>query len=329
MAAAATTLPPGTRSRAFGGVPAERGWQRKDVAEWSNPEVRTFIESILPGHDCAGTFLYASGRVLCSLTKEDLRRQVRDEEAANVIWGELQRLQEACREREEVAAHSSGLFSLFVRTPAEVSLELEVLPTDMVGDVKERIASLEGTPAEMQRLTRNGLTLLDTRTLGSYGLSHGTVLLLVPRLALAGQKRFAPMPAAWNSHLSTASSGIPRPRMPVVCSDIARPFPMSLEFSSVPEYQGFMLSLQRQVGRRDLTTASPEADANAPFLEILPADNTRRPVRTRINFDPEAEVLLVDTLGDIVIDCARYRVLLHLREERKTAHLVTGPRIER
>ncbi|CAE8611411.1 unnamed protein product [Polarella glacialis] len=105
---------------------------------------------------------------------------------------------------------------------------------------------------------------------------------------------------------------------------------MSLEFDSILEYQTFMLSLQRQVGRREKMASSlaaaVQADERAPFLEILPADNMRPPVQTRVTFDPEAEVLMLDTVGDILVDGARYRVLLHLKEEQKLAVLVTGVR---
>lgn len=36
-------------------------------------------------------------------------------------------------------------------------------------------------------------------------------------------------------------------------------------------------------------------------------------------FDEDSEVLVIDTVGDILMDNARYRVLLHLTEEQKTA----------
>merc|ERR1719291_173585 len=124
-----------------------------------------------------------------------------------------------------------------------------------------------------------------------------------------------------------ALSGIPRPRVPVACTDIARPFPMSLEFEGVPEYQSFMLALQRQAGRRDSSATAPAESADGtPFLEILPLDNLREPVQTRISFDTEAEVLLIDTVGDVLMECTKYPVLLHLRSEQKRALLVIGIR---
>ncbi|CAJ1372160.1 unnamed protein product [Effrenium voratum] len=43
----------------------------------------------------------------------------------------------------------------------------------------------------------------------------------------------------------------------------------------------------------------------------------RPPVQTRVTFDEETEVLLIDTVGDILMDNAQYRVLLHLKEDRQ------------
>lgn len=301
-------------------------WHQKDAAEWSNPDVLAFLDDVLPGHSCAAAFGHTSGRVLCSLSKDDLRRQARDEEAANIIWAELRRQQDAHSHREKVAAHGAEPFTMYVRTPTDFSVELDVLPTDTVAHVKARLAAIEGTPIEQQRLTRNGGPMLDARTLASYNISHGAVLLLVPRLSLSGGQRFAPPPAARSGRAAPgAASGIPRPRVPVVCTDIARPFPMSIEFEGIPEYQAFMLALQRQAGRRDPNAlASAEADPNAPFLEILSADASHRPVQTRVAFDPEAEVLLIDTVGDILMECTRYRVMMHLKDDQKFATLVTG-----
>lgn len=305
-------------------------WQTLPMNDWSNAEVRAFLTSILPGHECVVRFAHTTGRVLASLPKEDLRRQARDEEATNVIWVELKRLREARQHREDIASQGGTQpYTLFVRTPMDVSVELEVTPMDTIIEVKERLAKLEGTPVEMQRLMWNGVPMLDKRTLASYSIAHGNVVLLVPRLSAVTGQRYAPPPATQNARSipTAARSGIPRPRVPVVCNDIARPWPMSIEFPSIPEYQSFMLSLQREAGRYG---SQPEVTPqDAPFLEILAADQSRDVVQTRISFDPEAEVLLIDSVGDILMEGTQYRVLLHLRNEQKLAHLVTGVRSER
>jgi len=326
----ATTTPMGA-----GTVKPENSWRSRDATEWTSAQLRCFLESVLPGHECLARFQHSTGRVVCSLEKEELRRQVKDEEAANVIWAELRCLREAFREKEDIAAHGAEPYIVFIRTPAEVAVELEALPHSTVIELKERVAKVEGTPLEQQRLMWNGVPMLDSRTLASYSIVHGSVILLVPRLA-STSRRYAPcaidrsaMVGGSGGALTAApTSAIPRPRVPVVCTDIARPFPMSIEFSSIPDYQGFMLALQRQVGRRDMTSAVPDCEVDAPFLEILPVDNVHCPVQTRITFDPDAELLLIDSVGDVLVEATSYRVLLHLRNEQKTARLVTGVRAD-
>jgi len=303
-------------------------WQGKDVECWSSPEVQAFLAAVLPGHAATAAFGHCSGKVLATLSKEDLRRQAKDEEAANVIFAELTRLKQVQDHVSQINASGAQPFQLHIRTPADVVLQLEVHPTDTISRVKARLASLEGTPVERQRLVLQGSPLLDNRSLASCGVGESTVLLLVPRLNQSGARGFAPA-ATVPAPPKPLASGTPRPRVPLVCTDITRPFPMSLEFISIAEYQSFMLSIQRQVGRRSLTStlsAVVEADEASPFLEILSNDNMRPPVQTRVMFDEDSEVLLIDTVGDILMDNARYRVLLHLKEEQKTAVLVTGMR---
>jgi len=101
---------------------------------------------------------------------------------------------------------------------------------------------------------------------------------------------------------------------------------MSLEFDGIPEYQSFMLAVQRQTGRRDRRGATAGEEEDAPFLEVLPAINLHESVETRVTFDQDAEVLLVDTVGDVLAENSRHRCLLHLRGEQKPAVLVTGSR---
>lgn len=293
-----------------------------DPHSWSCDEVRLFLQSVLPAHAAAARFSHTTGRILCSLEKEDLRRQAKDEEAANVIWFELLRAREEFEAKQDIAAHGAETFTLFVRTPAEIALEFEVVPMDAVLEVKARIASLEGTPVEAQRLMWNGVPMTDTRTLASYNVSHGSTLLLVPRLGPGGA-RYSAAPATKRAP-PPAAGGL-RPSVPIVCGDIHRPFPMRIEFQGIGEYQSFMLALQRQVGRRDMTGSRP-AEETAPYLEILPLDDIHAPVQTRVLFDAEAEMLVIDSLGDIMMPNARYKVLLHLRSEQKIACLVTGPR---
>lgn len=101
---------------------------------------------------------------------------------------------------------------------------------------------------------------------------------------------------------------------------------MNLEFDGIPQYQSFMLALQRQIGRKDRRDTLAGDEEDAPFLEVLPEHNAQEGVQTRITFDGDAEVLLIDTVGDIVLESSKYRCLLHLRGEQKSVLLVTGTR---
>ena len=159
-----------------GGEPSSAAWRQRDAEQWSNAEVRSFLKAILPGHSCAGTsFAYMNGKVLSTLSKDDLRQGMRgDEEAVNVIWAELQRQREARQDLAEVEAKGSQPFLLYVRTPRDILVELEVVPSETVAEVKARVAETEGTPVDMQRLTRNGIPMLDGKMLASYGVTHGT-----------------------------------------------------------------------------------------------------------------------------------------------------------
>jgi len=155
----------------------------KDVTEWSPADVREFLLTVLPGHPCADFFTYTSGYVLCSLDKEDLRRQARDDEAANVIWAELKgcRLAAAAApgSQFEATQQRGGLagpptVTVYVKTRQEIAIELEVLLSDLVRSLKAQIEQREGTPLEHQRLICNGMNMQDSRSLISYGIRHGS-----------------------------------------------------------------------------------------------------------------------------------------------------------
>merc|ERR1712159_687591 len=79
----------GIRTEDENGCCKFRELQSERCNRMSPADVREFLLTVLPGHPCADFFTYTSGYVLCSLDKEDLRRQARDDEAANVIWAEL------------------------------------------------------------------------------------------------------------------------------------------------------------------------------------------------------------------------------------------------
>ncbi|CAE7482712.1 LEUA [Symbiodinium sp. CCMP2456] len=138
----------------------------KDPLDWTPSEVAEFLASILPGHPCLDCFTYTSGYVLCSLEKDDLRRQAKNNEAANVIWTELASRRKGAQATGTKAVVQRGgvdprsMFTLYVKLARQGSaLELEVAPTDNVAYLKAQIALHEGTPPESQRLVVAGATM--------------------------------------------------------------------------------------------------------------------------------------------------------------------------
>jgi hypothetical protein len=286
----------------------------KEVQSWTsgeNGDVLAFLQTILPGHTSLTYFKYTTGAVLGSLTKDDLRRQSKDEEFANIVWHELQAHRKSIADKREIDEVQPAAFTLFVRTPADVAVELDVLPSETVWSVKCRLADVEGTPAEQQRLIWNGFNMDDTKSLAMLRVQNGAVVLLVPRMTnqirsipptTARGMLMVPGNRAWQPSHSI------RPWMPLVANDVYRPFPMNVEFDSADHYANFMHVVLE--GRDAAHTAE------RPVLEIVPADGTKAPVQTLIDVDPEnTEVLRVDTVGDILVPNGRYKSVLRIPEK--------------
>lgn len=293
----------------------------KDVDGWSKGEVREFLADILPNHPCINLFQYTSGHVLATLQKEDIRRQAKDEEAANIIWAELCKFQKGTKARGLTTAGipADGAYTIFVRTPAEVAMEFEVSPSDTVAVLKTRLSDLEGTPMENQRLVWNGINMQDTRTLASYNIQNGACVLLVPHLSAS--QRFVSPPAPRGmlmvpGNKSWQPSHSARPYMPVVASDSARPFPMSLEFECVPDYKSFMASAQKGM----------DQTAGAPVLEIEKAGAGQTPVQTKVLFDSDTEMLKLDNAGAVAPNTS-YSATMTFGSEKKKVTLTTGNRV--
>mmetsp|Transcript_5398 Transcript_5398/g.13700 ORF Transcript_5398/g.13700 Transcript_5398/m.13700 type:complete len:333 (+) Transcript_5398:64-1062(+) len=302
----------------------------KDMSHWTPADVRGFLESILPGHPCVDNFTYTSGYVLDHLEKEDVRRQAKDEEAANIIWAELKgwrgRTAAAATERRvrhPLAGGGAGLEStlnhaaqdrdlpspaqamtVYVKTNREVALELEVQLTDTVATVKELVAAREGTQREVQRLVSNGISMQDDRTLESYGLHHGAHLLLVPQLRDQGRsaapRTFAPrglmmVPGSRAWHPRAAEH---RPFLPVLCSDVARSFPISLAFDSAADAEAFAAAAQRE-------------GEGAPVLELQPSRPGQAPIETRLAYDPDTGAVRLENSGDVLLPSSEYVAFIH------------------
>lgn len=280
----------------------------KDVTEWSPADVREFLLTILPGHPCADFFTYTSGYVLCSLDKEDLRRQARDEEAANVIWAELKGCRRAAASalggEFQATTDRGGIdgpptITVYVRTRQEVAVELEVLPSDNVALLKAQIEEREGTPADSQRLICSGMNMQDGRTLASYDIRHGAVILLVPQIKEQGKTRpvmFAPrgmMMVPGSKAWQPAATA--RPYMPVICSDVSRNFPVNLEFTSATDLEAFVAAAREE----------------PPVLEIQPSKRNQLPMETRVYLDPDTEGVKLDSAGNILAPSSQYEAFLH------------------
>ena len=67
---------------------------------------------------------------------------------------------------------------VFVKTLTGKTIALQVSPSDAVGDVKLSIQSMEGVPADLQRLVFAGRRLEDARTLDDQDVRGGSTLQL-------------------------------------------------------------------------------------------------------------------------------------------------------
>lgn len=293
----------------------------KDVDGWSKSQVKEFLADILPNHPCINFFQYTSGHVLATLQREDIRRQAKDEEAANIIWAELSKFQKGAQARglTTTGVRAEGAYTIFVRTPAEAVMEFEVSPSDTVSVLKARLSDHEGTPMESQRLVWNGINMADSRTLVSYNIQNGACVLLVPHLGAS--QRFGPPPAPRGmlmvpGNKSWQPSHSVRPNMPVVSSDTYKPFPMSLEFECVPDYNSFMVSAQ-----------NTGMDQAWSLLEIEGAGWGGNPVQTKVSLDANTEMLKLDTVGDAVAPNTQYSAMMHFGSEKMKVTLTTGNRV--
>jgi len=100
-------------------VTAPPSYKSKEVDSWSKDEVREFLQDTMPNHPCINLFQYTTGHVLATLSKDDLRLQCKDEEAANVIWAELQMFNKVIQERKNIINANPASYTIFVRTPAK------------------------------------------------------------------------------------------------------------------------------------------------------------------------------------------------------------------
>mmetsp|Transcript_42653 Transcript_42653/g.90839 ORF Transcript_42653/g.90839 Transcript_42653/m.90839 type:complete len:313 (-) Transcript_42653:41-979(-) len=277
----------------------------KDVTEWKREDVREFIEGILPGHPCVDCFNFTTGFVLASLEKEDLRRQVRDEEAANVIWAQLKmcRVAAAAAAKDGFKARQDrgGLegpptLTVYVKARQEHALELEILPSDFVGSLKEQVAEGTGVPVESQRLICNGMNMRDDRSVASYDIRNGAVILLVPQLQNQARSRpmtFAPrgllmVPGSKTWQPGSEASASQALQLPVTCEDSLRSFPVGLEFQSAQDLEAFTLSQE------------------AVALEIQPARREQPPLRAWVCYEAATQAARLEAADGFLAPSSKY-----------------------
>ncbi|CAJ1384430.1 unnamed protein product [Effrenium voratum] len=90
----------------------------------------------------------------------------------------------AFHEELGVPQRRRDLFHLRVRDNAGKGTVLEVSTTDTVRDVKARLEQCWGSRMKDQRLIYKGTMMVDERSLGSYDLETGSVVVFAPQLRL-------------------------------------------------------------------------------------------------------------------------------------------------
>lgn len=163
------------------------------------------------------------------------------------------------------------------------------------------MAEREGTPVDAQRLVVNGMNMQDARTLTSYDVRHGAVILLVPQIKESSKTTrsfaFAPRGVLMVPGSKSWQPSHPvRPYMPVICSDVSRNYPVSLEFGTSEDCDMLV-----------------QAAAQEPaLLEIRPARRAQAPVETSVHWDPDTEGLRIDATGNVLAPSMRYEAVAHL-----------------
>mmetsp|Transcript_29048 Transcript_29048/g.81600 ORF Transcript_29048/g.81600 Transcript_29048/m.81600 type:complete len:148 (-) Transcript_29048:104-547(-) len=96
-------------------------------------------------------------------------------------------------------------------------------------------------------------------------------------------------------------AGLPHPGpslLEVLCSDVARSFPISLAFESAADAEAFAAAAQRE-------------GEGAPVLELQPSRSGQAPIETRLAYDPDTGAVRLENSGDVLLPSSEYVAFIH------------------
>ena len=73
-----------------------------------------------------------------------------------------------------------GGMKLFVETPSNGTITIEVKPSDTIEDIKSKIQDMESIPSDQHCLLLEGKQLDDNRTIFDYHIKNESILILEP-----------------------------------------------------------------------------------------------------------------------------------------------------
>lgn len=206
--------------------------------------------------------------------------------------------------------------SVSVSMTSGVAVDVEIAPCETIWQLKQRFARAFGISPERQRLLWRGIPMPDDRSVAACRIPHGGELRLVERLKMSSSSALAP-PAprgllmiagnrAWRPEHTS------KPTLPIVASDVYRPFAMAIEFESVADFAAF----------KEAGIAAQELGGKILMLEVNARDGDE--VVTELVLDDKVVMARVASLGNIKANTRREAWLCLRPNVRKRVWVVTG-----